>query len=928
MSSVDYQSVYNAYWQRPDRFGCASFVDPAAMARRVLKVAGAGSVLDVGCGFGALVHALLREGVDARGVDIAPVAVDHANTIAPGRFQVGSILALPFADGSFDAVVCTDCLEHLAEEDVPVALRELARVARRAVYIVVSTVPDRDQQWHLTIRERDWWELQAFTAGEGSPHVLRRHPRAMLDVSYEAREQEGPSVTLALEKCPPALREWPRERLLQSRGLHMDMLREPGRRADAHLARYLHAASVVRPGDRVLDASCGLGYGSHVLRHCTSAASVLGIDIDPSAIAYAQAAFAASTRFEVADATNLANLPDHSIDLVACFETLEHVAEPEKMLREFVRVLTPGGRLLVSVPHDWTDETGTDPNPHHLQVYDWPRLRAQLLAAGGADATRPAHPPSPSLDHTLWIEQAHRQLAGGGMKHASSPRTLAPVALNENDDLVDPDLTQSQPAEWLLATAIKSPLAPNSACSPASFRETIFTDASGEVPAGNLASFKRDYENPWLIRSMIALGLRIARPSLLRALARRVVRYAPPNSPDFGGALCVLLYDALASPQPAEAESELLARVSTFDTQLSRNPHVLRWRVSNWFAAAMLHLRRGELAAARAAFERCVGYDVLAFSPLLATKTIEARFRLGCMIAGDDLAGARRHWHAGALEAQRVLQADWTNLWGDDRAPLPFALPEASQVIDLAARCAAALRAGDAWRTSPAHALALTTHTQAQHARALSADHAELQRAWRDQRIELASLRAADADLRAALQRITQSRDTWQAEAKRLEVEWSGLAARVERLASVERRAEEQARAITTLEANYRDAQTRRDAAEASVERLYAEAQGLLQDRDRWLAEAKRLEAEWNASQRIISAQASALEETRAALNDRSASLDAARADIRALEQSLASLKDQIHSLHQRRAFRALQSLSLLTPIPIEPKPTTNQPSN
>jgi ubiquinone/menaquinone biosynthesis C-methylase UbiE/predicted nucleic acid-binding Zn-ribbon protein len=921
MSSVDYQSLYNTYWQRPDRFGSSSFADATAMARRVMKVAGAGSVLDVGCGFGALVHALLREGIDARGVDIAPVAIDHANATSPGRFQVGSILALPFPDGAFDTVVCTDCLEHLAESDVQVALRELARVARKNVFIVVSTVQDRDHQWHLTVRDRDWWELQAFTAGEGTDHLLRRHPRSLLDVSYEAREHEGPSVTLALEKCPIAMREWPRGRLLKDRGLHMDMLREPGRRADAHLARYVHAASVVRPGDSVLDASCGLGYGSHLLRQCTSGASVLGVDIDPQAVAYAQAAYGKSARFEVADATNLSRVADHSIDLVACFETLEHVSEPEKMLREFVRVLTPGGRLLVSVPHDWTDESGHDPNPHHLQVYDWARLRSQLLVAGGADAAKPA----PSLDNTLWIEQLHRQVAGGGMKHASAARVIAPLAVNEQDELVEPDLAKSQPTEWLLATAIKSPLAPNSACSPATYRETIFTDASGSVPAGNLASFKRDYENPWLLRSMIALGMRITRPTLLRELARRVMQYAPENSPDFGGALCVLLYDALTTPQATALESELLGRVSTLDTQMSRNPHVLRWRVSNWFAAGLLHQRRGDLAAARVAFDRCTAYDVLAFSPLLATKTIEARFRLGCMIAGEDLAGAKRHWHAGVLEAQRVLQADWVNLWGDDQAPLPFALPEASQVIDLAARCAAALRAGEAWRSSPAHALAMTTHTPAQQSRSLASEHAALQRAWADQRHQLSQLRDADADLRAALERVTQSRDAWAGEAKRLEGEWKQLAARIERLSAAESRAKDDAQAIADLRTRLVDAERRCAEADASVERLYDEAQQLLRDRDRWLAEAKRLEGEWNASQTTIAKHQSLLAETRSELSARTKSLDDAVARLRSLEQSLASLTSQVQSLHQRRAFRALQSLSLLTPISIEPKPNGNQ---
>ena len=70
----------------------------------------------------------------------------------------GSVLRLPFEDQSFDTVVSTDCLEHLAEDDLPLAIREIARVARRQVYLRIATRPDRDKKWHLTVKPRKWWE--------------------------------------------------------------------------------------------------------------------------------------------------------------------------------------------------------------------------------------------------------------------------------------------------------------------------------------------------------------------------------------------------------------------------------------------------------------------------------------------------------------------------------------------------------------------------------------------------------------------------------------------------------------------------------------------------------------------------------------------------------------------------------------------------
>ena len=67
----------------------------------------------------------------------------------------------------------------------------------------------------------------------------------------------------------------------------MDMLRDTGPRADAHVSRYEFARALIRPGDRVLDASCGLGYGSALLAGGTLAEFVLGVDVDESAMHYA-----------------------------------------------------------------------------------------------------------------------------------------------------------------------------------------------------------------------------------------------------------------------------------------------------------------------------------------------------------------------------------------------------------------------------------------------------------------------------------------------------------------------------------------------------------------------------------------------------------------------------------------------------------------
>ncbi|MGH2898589.1 MAG: class I SAM-dependent methyltransferase, partial [Solirubrobacteraceae bacterium] len=124
-----------------------------------------------------------------------------------------------------------------------------------------------------------------------------------------------------------------------------------------HLARYRFAARLAR-GRAVLDAACGEGYGSAMLA-AAGAASVVGIDIDAETVAHARATHGIDAR-----EGDVGRLPceDASFDLVVSFETIEHVAEPERALDEFRRVLSPGGILVVSTPNG--DEYLED-NPYH-----------------------------------------------------------------------------------------------------------------------------------------------------------------------------------------------------------------------------------------------------------------------------------------------------------------------------------------------------------------------------------------------------------------------------------------------------------------------------------------------------------------------------------------------------------------------------------
>lgn len=141
-----------------------------------------------------------------------------------------------------------------------------------------------------------------------------------------------------------------------------------------HLKRYDFVRQFCQ-GKIVLDASCGVGYGSYYLAEV--ARQVIGIDISEEAIIYAKEHYQRdNTKFMVMDIRNL-EFPDNYFDIACSFETLEHLEEPERFVSKLKDLLKEDGIFIVSTPQPKSINYSPE-DPYHKVEFSYKGLEELL----------------------------------------------------------------------------------------------------------------------------------------------------------------------------------------------------------------------------------------------------------------------------------------------------------------------------------------------------------------------------------------------------------------------------------------------------------------------------------------------------------------------------------------------------------------------
>lgn len=135
-------------------------------------------------------------------------------------------------------------------------------------------------------------------------------------------------------------------------------------------------AERVPPGARVLDVGAGSAPYRRLFAHCAYRTQ------DFAQLRDDQLRHGGYAPIDIVSEAHVIPVADGSFDVILCTEVLEHVPDPIAVVREFGRLLVPGGRLILTAPLG----SGIHQEPFHFYGGYTPFWYRRHLAAAGFDA--------------------------------------------------------------------------------------------------------------------------------------------------------------------------------------------------------------------------------------------------------------------------------------------------------------------------------------------------------------------------------------------------------------------------------------------------------------------------------------------------------------------------------------------------------------
>jgi 2-polyprenyl-3-methyl-5-hydroxy-6-metoxy-1,4-benzoquinol methylase len=363
------------------------------------------SMLEYGCGLGRLAIPLSRRPGSVTAIDRSPVMLDLARREAERRGAGHIAFETPDAfhatSRKFDLVVCYHVLQRLPRHQGLSLLRALVdRVSPGGVGVFQWPLGTGASVWvQMTRWAREHWPavngaINRWRHKPSSDPFIPTHAYALNDVvswltdagcrgTHVAFEQSDgldyaivfarkPGRTTGVVSGAPApVRSAAHSAAVAATDAEIDAFNRSAESYYATLSNWHHhlakpfgqitetsailanLAVVLQSlrlssGLRVLDFGAGSGWLSRWLTQLGCQVTLL--DVSPTALAIAREHYARhpvvgdqpSPRFLVFDGRRI-DLPDASVDRIICFDAFHHAANPDAMIREFARILVPGG---------------------------------------------------------------------------------------------------------------------------------------------------------------------------------------------------------------------------------------------------------------------------------------------------------------------------------------------------------------------------------------------------------------------------------------------------------------------------------------------------------------------------------------------------------------------------------------------------------